>query len=411
MFLLNFFSNLYCSFFLKILVKFLRNLVIDNGFILVSHNNQTFDISEVTKDSLKLKIKNKYLYRKIIFLPGMSFGEGYMNGEIQIENGNVSNFLEIILKNVGNKDSIFKESLILRALQVVKNIIKKNNIFNSKKNVSHHYDISDELYKTFLDTRMQYSCGYFINKDDSLEKAQENKIKFIIKKLKITKDCRVLDIGSGWGGLSIEIAKQTGAMVLGVTLSENQLKHSKLIAKESGVDNLVDFKLMDYRNIHESFDRIVSVGMFEHVGKEYYQIFFNKVSNMLKDNGIALLHTIGSLGTPKPVEPWITKYIFPGGYIPTISEISPVIEKSKMLISDLEIWRTHYAKTLDIWKKNFMGNRSEVLDMFNEEFIRMWEYYLASCQYSFIYNRNVVFHILLSKKLDTIPVTRDYMYN
>ncbi len=411
MFLLNFFTNLYCDFFLKILVKFLRDLVIDNGFILVSHNNQTFDIAEVTKDSLKLKIENKHLYKKIILLPGLGFGEGYMNGEIKIENGNVSDFLEIILKNVGNKDAVFKESLIVKTFQYVKFFLKKNNIFNSKRNVAHHYDLSDDLYKTFLDTKMQYSCGYFMSNDDSLDKAQENKINFIIKKLQITNDCRVLDIGSGWGGLSIEIAKQTGAKVLGVTLSENQLKHSKLTAKKAGLNDLVDFKLMDYRNIDESFDRIVSVGMFEHVGKEYYQTFFNKVNKMLKDNGIALLHTIGSLGTPRPVEPWITKYIFPGGYIPTISEISPVIEKSKLLISDLEIWRTHYANTLGIWKKNFTNNRSEVLEMFNEEFIRMWEYYLASCQYSFIYNRNVVFHILLSKKLATIPVTRDYMYN
>ena len=411
MFLLNFISNLYCDFFLKVLIRFLRNLISDEGFMLISHKGQVFNISTASKDSLKLKINNKYLYRKLILLPGLCFGEGYMRGEIQIENGNVSDFLEIILKNVGLKDYIFKESMILKIIQIINVFLNKNNIFNSKKNVAHHYDISDDLYKTFLDKKMQYSCGYFINKNDSLQVAQKNKIEFIIKKLKITDTCQVLDIGSGWGGLSIEIAKQTGAKVLGVTLSENQLKYSRHLAKNEGVSKLVEFKLIDYRNINSSFDRIVSVGMFEHVGKEYYQIFFNKVSNMLNENGIALLHTIGSLGPPKPIEPWITKYIFPGGYIPTISEISPAIEKSKMLISDIEVWRTHYARTLELWKKNFLNNRKEVLQMFNEEFIRMWEYYLASCQYSFIYNRNVVFHILLSKKLDIVPVTRNYMYD
>ena len=411
MFMLDFFSNLYSNIFLKILIKFLRELVVDNGFTLISHDNKKYKISEVTEKSLNIKILDKSLYGKIVLFPGLYFGEAYMKNKIKIHNGDISDFLEIILRNVNNKSSVFKEFYFIKLFQNFKSFLKRNNIINSKKNVAHHYDISDDLYKIFLDKKMQYSCGYFINEKNSLEEAQNNKIKFIIKKLKINSNCKVLDIGSGWGGLSVEIAKQTGANVLGITLSENQLAHSKTYAESQGVNNLVEFRLMDYRDVSESFDRIVSVGMFEHVGREYYQTFFNKINSLLKTNGIALLHTIGSLGTPRPVEPWITKYIFPGGYVPTLSEISPVIENSRLLISDLEIWRTHYAKTLNHWKNNFLDSRAEVLDMFNEEFIRMWEYYLASCQYSFIYNNNVVFHILLSKKIDAVPLTRDYMYN
>ena len=412
MFLLNICSNLYYGFFLKTLIKFLKKLIKDKSFLLTDHNNNDHQIGKYdVGNQITLRILNKKLYSKLILCPGLYFGEGYMTGDIEIRNGTVSDFLEIVLQNVGNKSSIFQEGCIKKSYSKIKNFLKKNNIINSRKNVAHHYDISDDLYKLFLDKRMQYSCAYFNNNNDSLELAQNNKINFIIRKLKIDSSCKILDIGSGWGGLSIEIAKQTGAKVLGITLSENQLEYSKKEANKNNLNHLVKFKLLDYRDVEGQYDRIVSVGMFEHVGKEFYATFFDKINNLLEDNGFALLHTIGSLSPPGPVEPWITKYIFPGGYIPTVSEIAPAIERSKLILNDLEILRTHYAKTLNLWKNNFLDNKEFVLKMFNEEFVRMWEYYLASCQYSFVYNRNVVFHAILSKKLSSVPVTRDYMYD
>ena len=407
----NIFFNFFLGLSLKILIKFLNKLVRSSGFILESHNNELHNIGKNTdKNSLRLVIKRKSLYFKLILCPGLYFGEAYVKGDVIISNGNLSDFLKIILSNVGKNDYIFCENIFIKTLYAFKNFLRKNNIMNSKNNVAHHYDISDNLYKLFLDSKMQYSCAYFKDSNESLEKAQLNKIKHIIKKLDINKNCSILDIGSGWGGLSIEIARETGAKVCGITLSENQLKYSKYKAKLEGLDHLITFKLSDYRDINDKYDRIVSVGMFEHVGKDYYNMFFNKINSLLLEDGFALIHTIGSLTPPKPVEPWINKYIFPGGYIPTISEISPIIEKSKLVLCDLEIWRTHYAKTLSKWKNNFLSHREEVITMFNEEFVRMWEYYLTSCQYSFVYNNSVVFQILLSKNLTSVPITRDYIY-
>merc|ERR1712159_86771 len=231
------------------------------------------------------------------------------------------------------------------------NFIKK-----SKMNVSHHYDISDDLYDLFLDTKRQYSCAYFKNETDTLEDAQNNKIDHIIKKLNLKPNQKVLDIGSGWGSLAIEIAKQSRCEVTGITLSENQLKYSNQKAKEFNLENQVQFKLADYRHLKEKFDRIVSVGMFEHVGRKFYKTFFKQVHNLLNDNGLALIHTIGSINEPRDPHPWITKYIFPGGYTPSMSEVTGPIENSGLIISDLEVLRMHYAHTLRNWKERCIKN-------------------------------------------------------
>ena len=405
-------SNLYYKFFLKILISLLKDLIKEDGFTLIDHNGNKYTIGKPDNENkIQLIIHNKTLYRKLIFSPGLFFGEAYMQKQVSLNNGNLSNFLEIVLKNVEGRQGIFKEASINKLIFKIKTFLKKNNLVNSKLNVAHHYDISDDLYRLFLDNNMQYSCGFFKNEKDSLETAQKNKINYIIRKLNINDSMKVLDIGSGWGSLSLEIARQTGAEVMGITLSENQLLYSKKILSNSNLDHLVKFKLLDYRNVVGTFDRIVSVGMFEHVGLNFYKDYFNSISKLLKKDGFALLHTIGSLNPPGPVEPWITKYIFPGGYVPTVSEIAPIIENSNLMLSDLEIWREHYAKTLSLWKDNFFKNKESIEKMFDEEFVRMWEYYLASCQYSFIYSKNVVFQALLSKKLDSVPVTRDYIYD
>ena len=277
----------------------------------------------------------------------------------------------------------------------------------SKKNVAHHYDTSEKLYDLFLDKKRQYSCAYFKNDNDTLEEAQNNKINHIIKKLNIKDNQTVLDIGSGWGGMAIEIAKKTKARVLGITLSENQLKYSRQKAKEMNLENQVEFKLIDYRELKSKFDRIVSVGMFEHVGKKFYRKYFKCVHDLLNENGAALIHTIGSIDRPRDPQPWISKYIFPGGYTPSLSEIARPIEDSNLILNDLEVLRLHYAHTLRNWRERFLNKKDKVLEMFDERFLRMWEFYLAGCEMAFKWGDQVVFQLQLSKNKTTIPPTRD----
>ena len=277
-------------------------------------------------------------------------------------------------------------------------------------NIARHYDISDDLYDLFLDSKRQYSCAYFKNENDSLETAQNNKIDHIIKKLNLKPNQKVLDIGSGWGSLAIEIAKKTQCQVLGITLSESQFEYSKKKAKQMNMGNQVEFRLCDYREVKEKFDRIVSVGMFEHVGRKFYRTFFNKIQAILKDDGIALLHTIGSVNPPRHPQPWITRYIFPGGYTPSLSQVTVPVEKSGLILTDLEILRMHYSHTLRHWKERFIKNKDKAIKMFDEKFFRMWEFYLTSCETAFRWGDQVVFQLQLTKELHTAPSTRDYIY-
>ncbi len=280
----------------------------------------------------------------------------------------------------------------------------------SKENLAHQYDISEKFYDLFLDEKRQYSCAYFKNEDDTLEVAQNNKIDHIIKKLNLKPNQKVLDIGCGWGTLAIDIAKKTQCEVVGITLSKNQLEYAKQKAKEMNLENQVEFRLADYRQLNEKFDRVVSVGMFEHVGRNFYKKYFNKVYDFLNEDGVALIHTIGSVSPPRAPQPWITKYIFPGGYTPSLSEVSLPIERSGLILSDIEVLRTHYQHTLRNWKDRFMSKKGEVLEMFDEKFFRMWEFYLAGCEMAFKWGDQVVFQLQLSKKLKSTPLTRDYIY-
>ena len=261
-----------------------------------------------------------------------------------------------------------------------------------------------------MDKNRQYSCAYFKNENESLETAQNNKMMHIIKKLNLKPNQKVLDIGSGWGTLAIKIAQETECEVVGITLSENQLNYSNKKAKELNLENQVRFKLMDYRELNEKFDRVVSVGMFEHVGRKFYKKYFNTVSKLLKNDGVALIHTIGSVCQPRDPHPWITKYIFPGGYTPSLSEVSGPIEKSGLIISDLEVLRMHYSHTLRHWKERFISKKEEVHQMFDERFFRMWEFYLAGCEMAFKWGDQVVFQFQLTKDFSSTPNIRDYIY-
>ena len=393
------------------LKKFCETLFKKDGFILVDANSREYKIGKPKKDiPIKLKILDKSLHYKLLLLPDLYFGEAYTNGSAVIENGSITDFLEIAMKNIGRGETNIYAKTIKKVFGTYRYLTNFNFINRSKSNVAHHYDISEKLYDLFLDENRQYSCAYFKNDNDSLETAQKNKMNHIIKKLNLKNNQKVLDIGSGWGTLAIEIAKQSKCEVTGITLSENQLKYSQNKVKELNLENQVNFKLMDYRELNEKFDRVVSVGMFEHVGRKFYGKYFEKVSNLLADDGLALIHTIGSVMTPRDPHPWITKYIFPGGYTPSLSEVAKPIERSGLIISDMEVLRMHYSHTLRHWKERFLGKKDEVLTMFDEKFYRMWEFYLAGCEMAFKWGDQVVFQFQLTKDLTTAPNTRDYIY-
>ena len=393
------------------LVSFLNNLIQYDGFELVDANSKKYVIGNPIREKpIVLKLLDQKLMQKLLINPDLYFGEAYMNGSLVIENGTITEFLDLAFRNIGRGDINFYGTVIKKIKGTFRYLTSFNKILKSKENVAHHYDISEKLYDLFLDKNRQYSCAYFKNDNDTLEEAQKNKMHHIIKKLNIKPNQKVLDIGSGWGTLALEIAKETNALVTGITLSENQFEYSKNKAKEMNLSNQVEFKLIDYRQLNEKFDKIVSVGMFEHVGRKFYRTYFNTVSKLLNEKGIALIHTIGSTMPPRDPQPWITKYIFPGGYTPSLSEAVKPIEDSGLIISDIEVLRLHYAHTLRHWKERFLSKKDAVLDMFDEKFFRMWEFYLASCEMAFKWGDQVVFQLQLSKNKTTIPPTRDYIY-
>ncbi len=393
------------------LANYLNKLIIEDGFILVDANLNNYVIGNPKKQNpIKLKLLDKSLHYKLLLYPDLFLGEAYSNGSAVIENGTLTEFLDIALKNVGRNETSTLSEFLNKLRGTYRFLTSFNLLKKSKSNVAHHYDISEDLYGLFLDSKKQYSCAYFKNENDDLETAQTNKIKHIIKKLNLKPNQRVLDIGSGWGSLAIEIAKASQCEVVGITLSENQLEYSKKKTKELNLENQVEFKLIDYRQLDEKFDRIVSVGMFEHVGRKFYKNYFNQVSNLLNDDGIALIHTIGSANPPRDPQPWITKYIFPGGYTPSLSEVAKPIEKSGLVISDIEVLKMHYAHTLRHWRDRFLGKKDRVLEMFDEKFFRMWEFYLSSCEMTFKWGDQVVFQFQLTKKFTSVPATRDYIY-
>ena len=393
------------------LTSFLNKLFKEDGFILIDANSKKYIIGNPKKEKpITIKLLEKKLHYKLLFYPDLYFGEAYVDGELKIENGSLTDFLEITMKNVGRKEINIFGQMLKKIRGNYRYFTNFNFAKKSKQNVAHHYDISDDLYDLFLDTKRQYSCAYFKNDQDSLETAQNNKIDHLIKKLNLKSNQKILDIGSGWGSLAIEIAKKTKCEVTGITLSENQYRYSLNKAKESNLENQVQFKLADYRDLNDKFDRIISVGMFEHVGRKFYKTFFKQVHKLLNEGGLALIHTIGSINGPRDPQPWITKYIFPGGYTPSMSEVVLPIEKSRLIISDIEVLRMHYSHTLRHWKERCISNKSKILEMFDEKFFRMWEFYLASCEMAFKWGDQVVFQFQLTKELTTAPNTRDYIY-
>ena len=378
---------------------------------IIDSNNNTHVFGK-GKSNLRIRLTNKSIEKKLFRNPSLHFGEGYMNKEILIEEGSIEQLIDLITSCY---DDFIQHNSVYKIYENFSGYFKifqqLNELVKSKQNVAHHYDLNEDLYKLFLDKDMQYSCAYFHNENISLDQAQIDKKNHIINKLQISENMKVLDIGCGWGGMAIEIAKQTGATVKGITLSENQFATASKRAQEEGLSEKLTFKLQDYRNENENYDRIVSVGMFEHVGIKYFREYLKKTYDLLKDTGVFLLHTIGQRGVPTATSPWIRKYIFPGGYIPSLSDIIHETEKLNINITDIEILRLHYAHTLTHWYKNIQKNKDQIIKMFDDRFYRMWEFYLLASKYSFVNMGNVVFQIQIAKNINNLPLTRNYMYN
>jgi cyclopropane-fatty-acyl-phospholipid synthase len=333
-----------------------------------------------------------------------------MDGRLTIERGDIVSLMDLLVRNQAR----FGRNNLQKIIGYVRRLLRPFQQFNpasrAKANVAHHYDLSGALYDLFLDKDLQYSCAYFTAPDDTLENAQAAKKRHIVAKLNLDRPgLTVLDIGSGWGGLALDVARDTGARVLGVTLSEEQIDVARDRAEKAGLSELCKFDLIDYRSIKGTFDRVVSVGMFEHVGANYYDTFFAKVNDLLSDDGVMLLHTVGRTDGPGTTNAWIAKYIFPGGYAPALSEVIPAIERNRLIVTDVEVLRLHYAQTLKEWQKRFQARRAEVASLYDERFCRMWEFYLAGSEMAFRHEGEAIYQIQITKRIDSLPITRDYM--
>ena len=388
-----------------------------NGIILIDSEEQKYICGTPNLNNpLTLKLLKKELNWKLILNPDLNFPEAYMRGEIEFENGSLLDFLNMAFENIGHGEINISGYIVKKILHAWRFITNYNLPGRSKFNAQSHYDIGgakgESLYDLFLDKKhRQYSCAYFKKDDESLEDAQQNKLNHIIRKLDIKSGQRVLDIGCGWGGMVYEIARQSQCEVTGISLSENQINYCKKKAKEFKLDNQVNFELCDYREVKGKYQRLVSVGAFEHIGKKFYKTFFKKVHNIMTDNGICLLHTIGTVNSPGPTQPFIQKRIFPGGIIPSLSDLISHIEKTGLILADCETLIHHYDKTLKAWLDRFLKNKEKAKFLYNKEFVRMWEFYLASCSSAFKFRDLVVYQLQLVKSFTALPSNRrNYIY-
>lgn len=347
--------------------------------------------------------------RRILLNPGANLGETYLDEEWDVEAGELADLLTVLRVNLERNLPGRSVTALLGPLATL--VTSWNNVRASFSNVSHHYDLDEALFRGFLDRDMHYSCAYFREPDLSLEAAQAAKCDHIRRKLHLSPGQRVLDIGCGWGSLAMHLAERSGVEVVGLTLSNEQLRAARTEAERRGLTDRVEFRLEDYRQHRAEYDAVVSVGMFEHVGRRNFARYFEKVLEFLAPHGAALVHTIGQSAPPSPTNPWIRKYIFPGGYIPSASEILQAVEPSGLILSDLEVWRRHYALTLREWNRRFQGLRDQFVEAKGERFCRMWEFYLLACATAFEVADLVVFQLQLARANDAVPLTRDYLYD
>jgi cyclopropane-fatty-acyl-phospholipid synthase len=367
-------------------------------------------VNDRPNPDVAVRIADQWIAWKIGAHPGLYLGEAYMDGSLTIEKGTLWDLLELCGRNLANATWCQSPGrLIVAAQGVLRAWQQMNGRRRAKRNVVHHYDLSDVLFRHFLDADRQYSCAYFRDPGMSLEEAQAAKVKHIIAKLLLKPGMRVLDIGCGWGGLAMAMAR-VGVQVTGITLSEEQAIVARHRVREGGLAEQVTIDLVDYRDVVGQFDRIVSVGMFEHVGVPNYPTFFATLQHLLTDDGVALLHSIGRRDGSGVTGPWIQKYIFPGGYVPALSETLAAVERSGLWVTDVEVLRLHYAETLKHWRERFLKNLPVIREIYDDRFCRMWEFYLAACEMSFRYDNIMVFQMQLTKQIDAAPITRDYMF-
>ncbi|APX10775.1 SAM-dependent methyltransferase [Tateyamaria omphalii] len=393
-----------------LLDRFLTGMMVEDRLSLTYPDGITRDYGPDTGASAHLAISDRATLRGLIVNPDLGLGEGYMNGTITPRNCTLDDALTVIVRNR------FKGHIppwivaANRARFHMRRFIQKNAPSASRQNVAHHYDISDDLYRLFLDADMQYSCAYFRDDAMTLEDAQVAKKAHIARKLRLEPGMRVLDIGCGWGGMALTLARDYGCQVTGITLSENQLATARKRAEDAGLSEQIEFRLQDYRHIAGTFDRIVSVGMLEHVGVPNFNTYFGRLAELLDPDGVALIHTIGRSAPPMAHSSWINKYIFPGGYVPSLSELAPAMERSGLWQTDIEVWRLHYAKTIRHWRDRFEAHVDEISQTYDDRFVRMFRYYLTVCIIAFEQQMQGVYHLQLAHRRDAVPLTRDYLY-
>jgi cyclopropane-fatty-acyl-phospholipid synthase len=392
----------------RLLPMFLRRLVHRGSFTITTAGGKTYTFGDGSGPPVAVRFTSAKAQRAVLFDPELKLGEAYMDGTFLVERGSIVDVLAILFGQ-----ERFVSPIWALPPRLLRYLFRRLQQFNppsrARHNVAHHYDLDGRLYRLFLDGDEQYSCAYFEARDQSLDDAQLAKKRHLAAKLCIAPGAKVLDIGCGWGGLALYLAEIAGAKVTGITLSQEQHKRAQSRALERGLSRDTAFRLVDYRDVDGRFDRIVSVGMFEHVGVGFYDIFFRKCAKLLADDGIALLHTIGRSGPPSITNPWIAKYIFPGGYIPALSEVLPAIQRAGLLVSDVEMLQLHYAETLKAWRERFLALRDEVVRLYDQRFVRMWEFYLACSEMAFRGGDMVVFQIQLAKHKGVTPATRDYI--
>jgi cyclopropane-fatty-acyl-phospholipid synthase len=394
---------------LKPLSLLLSNVVRTGDLTLVDPDGAPHRFGDGGTPSVCIEVKDRGLEWHLVLDPEMAAGEGYMTGRLRITQGTVYDFIALMMQNMAERPLPAYAQWLAKLRSWLRPIVQFNPASRAKRNVRHHYDIDPRIYDLFLDPDRQYSCAYFADPGMSLAEAQAAKKRHIAAKLALAPGQRVLDIGCGWGGLALYLADAAGVDVTGVTLSEEQIKIARERAEAAPVAHRPRFELSDYRAVKGPFERIVSVGMFEHVGLPHYGTFFKAVARLLAPGGTALLHTIGRTDRPAGTNPFIARYIFPGGYIPALSEIMKAVEASGLIISDVEVLRLHYAETLLAWRRRFLANRTAAVAIAGEEFCRMWEFYLAGSEAAFRFQNFVVFQVQLTKRIDTLPITRDYM--
>jgi cyclopropane-fatty-acyl-phospholipid synthase len=388
------------------LQSFLRKVIREGCLQIRLPGGAILDLGDGSGPPVRAAITSKRWVARIAANPGLAVGEAYMEGGLVLEQGTIWDFCDIIGRNARYRP--LKRAHGLARLWLDWRM-QANHRKAARRNAAHHYDLSVDFYRRFLDADMQYSCAYFPHPGATLEEAQLAKKRHLAVKLLLEEGQQVLDIGCGWGGLALTLAQEGGVKVDGVTLSTEQLATAQARAEAAGLANRARFSLTDYRDVQGPYDRIVSVGMFEHVGRPNFQAYFDQVARLLKDDGVAVIHSIGRSDAPALTNPWIAKYIFPGGYIPALSEVLACVERAGLVVSDIEILRLHYAETLKAWRERFAAQRAEIAALYDERFCRMWEFYLCVSEIAFRHRDHMVFQLQLAKKIDAVPVTRDYI--